>query len=156
MSEKEEEKKNKTDPDLTQLFEQDEKGDQSGESGESGGGGIGGKVHFRYKDPASSLPRDDALPATEIKRLLIIQSELHKTRVDKQKQIRKERQEVKSGRKHIHRSDYSRRHGAGRYSSYKKHPISNKAQFSGMDRQMSAIPSENIAETNAEQRQEKG
>ena len=85
----------------------------------------------------------------------MIQSERHKTHVDKQKKTRKERQEIKSGRKKTS-THSARRHGAagGRYSPYKKHPISDRAQFSGIDRQVIASPADNISETNAEKRQE--
>ena len=131
-----------------------EKGGTDGESGE--GGGSSGDIQFRYKDILSDGPRDDALPAGEIKRLLIVHQDLHKERVDKQKLTRKERKAMKEGRvslsSNYHNQHGMRQHGlsGGRASSYKSHPITEKAQFSGIDRQVNFLPTENQSETNLE------
>ncbi|MEO8400645.1 MAG: hypothetical protein ABI597_02465 [Gammaproteobacteria bacterium] len=125
------------------------------QGGETGAGGVAGEIGFRFKDAMSIDPRDDALPPSEIKRLLAVHRELHKARVDKQKILRKERNALKQqGSKAQNRTGLGYGSGGGRYSPYKKHPISSKAQFSGVDRQVTGLPSENIADTNKEQRDE--
>jgi hypothetical protein len=136
---------------------EDEKDDQDGQvgSGEEGkggqtGGGQTGKIHFRFRDAASLPPRDDVLPPNEIKRLLIIHNDIHKNYVDKQKQTRKERAALKKGKKHLMGHQQIRGTHGGGASKYKKHPISNKAQFSGIDKQIIGIPTEFSAETNLE------
>lgn len=131
----------------------------SGDEDEGGQGGQTGAIQFRYQDPFAEKKRDDALPPSEIKRLLTIHNELHKERVDKQKLTRKDRKALKEG-KLTATAQYQQnlrqgRGGSGGFASrFKSHPISNKAQFSGIDRQVVAIPSENKAETNEEQRNE--
>jgi hypothetical protein len=126
--------------------------DDEGESGE-GKGGKTDAVHFRFRDAASIPPRDDVLPPTEIKRLLIVHQELHKGYVDKQKMTRKERAALKEGKLHLVRNYQQARGYQGGFSGYKKHPISNKAQFSGIDKQTSFLPTEFDAETNLEMRE---
>lgn len=134
---------------------QDEEDIQGGESGDSGQGGVAGEVRFRYKDSLSTTPRDDALPPTEIRRLLAVQHDLHKEYVNKQKLLRKERKALKAGHLRARQGPGSRRgHGAGRRSAYKQHPITSKAQFSGMDRQVIGLPNENLANTNDDKRNE--
>ena len=71
------------------------------------------------------------------------------------KLTRKEREFLKNGRKDLiqqHRTRYGLGGGASGGSHYKKHPISNKAQFSGIDKQVTALPTENEANTNDELR----
>lgn len=130
-------------------------GDQTDESsaGENGQGGRTGEIVFRFKDAASLDPRDDMLPAHEIRRLLTVHKDIHKERVDKQKLTRKEREALKAGR--LAQVAAMRRQALGVSSSsqYKKHPISNKAQFSGIDKQMMSLPTELDAQTNLEMRE---
>ncbi len=151
MSE-DDEKNKKYDEEESQTGESGQ-GDQGGQTGQ---GGVAGEIRFRYKDAMSIEPRDDALPLSEINRLLAVHKDLHKAYVDKQKQTRKERKILKEGRASLtSRQDIGvglRRGGQGGNSRYKTHPISNKAQFSGVDRQISALPTENQANTNEEQR----
>ncbi len=136
-------------------IDQDEEDSKGGESGDTGQGGVAGEVRFRYKESLATTPRDDALPPTEIKRLLAVQHDRHKEYVNKQKLTRKDRKALKEGRLQIRQGPGSRRgHGAGRGSHYKQHPITNKAQFSGMDRQVIALPNENMANTNDDRRNE--
>ena len=136
-------------------FDQDEEGSQTGEGGQ---GGVAGEIRFRYKDAMSIDPRDDALPPLEVNRLLAVHKDLHKAYIDKQKQTRKERKQLKEGRASLTSREglvvRARGTGGGRYSPYKKHPISNRAQFSGIDRQISTLPTENLAETNEAKRNE--
>ena len=45
--------------------------------------------------------------------------------------------------------------GAGMNAQYRINPVlANKAQFSGVDRQVNALPNENVAETNNEKKEE--
>lgn len=151
MHNENDEKKLKIEEDET---EQDSGSGDSGQVGTGGQGGVGGKIHFRFRDAASLPPRDDVLPPTEIKRLLTVQSGLHKDRVDKQKLTRKERAAIKAGKKHLV-SNYTQGLGQGNFggsSRFKQHPITNKAQFSGIDKQTIGLPTEFDAETNAEMR----
>lgn len=129
--------------------------DDDEDEGTGTAGGSGDIIHFRYKDILSAEPRDDLLPPGEIKRILVVHDELHKTRVDKQKQMRKERELLKSGRAVTPEMKYQIQmgrglSGGGSATAYKTHPITQKPQFSGMDRQVSALPTENKAETNQE------
>lgn len=127
--------------------------DKTGEGeGGQGEGGLGGKIHFKFSDAAMLPPRDDALPPSEIRRLLTVHKEIHKQRVDRQKLTRKEREALKEGPKHLQEGYRQALSGGGGGSSYKRHPISNKAQFSGIDKQTIGIPSEFDAETNLEMR----
>lgn len=126
--------------------------DSQGSQGSQGGqGGKTGKIGVRVK---TEISRDDLLAPSEVRRLLQAHQNLHKSYVDKQKQLRKERAAIKEGRKDLAaqlRSQHGRG-GSGGLSRYKKHPISNKAQFSGMDKQVSTLPTEFEAETNSEMR----
>jgi hypothetical protein len=129
--------------------------DDDEDEGTGTDGGSGDIIHFRYKDILAAEPRDDLLPASKIKHILAMHDELHKTRVDKQKQIRKERELLKSGRTITPEMKYQIQMGrstggGGSASNYKTHPITQKPQFSGMDQQVSALPTENKAETNQE------
>jgi len=142
------------DPSDKKIIVQDE--EEGSQTGEGGQGGAAGEIRFRYKDAMSIDPRDDALSPTEAKRLLAVHHDLHKSYIDKQRQTRKERKQLKEGRASLTaRQDVAARAGrSGRYSPYKKHPISNRAQFSGVDRQISALPTENLAETNEQKKNE--
>jgi len=129
--------------------------DEEDEGGEgTGTGGATGEVEFHYKDAMSEQLRDDLLPAEEIKRLLAEHKTLHEARVAKQKQTRDQRAALKEGKQHAIQGRAGYGVGQGRDSPYKKHPISDKAQFSGIDKQMQAIPTENMAETNEDQKNE--
>jgi hypothetical protein len=124
------------------------------QDGEGGLGGATGEIGFRYKDAMSIGPRDDALPPTEIKRLLAIHKEIHKSYVDKQKQARKERRSIKGQQERLKRRAGLGLGTGGGSSRFKAHPISNKAQFSGIDRQVIGLPTENMENTNEAQRNE--
>ena len=125
----------------------------SGEDDNQGEGGVDGKVHFRYKDAASLDPRDDQLPPHELRRLLVIHSELHKARVDKQKATRNERKALKENRAHANPS-YQQGGLQGGFqggsNQYKKHPLTDRAQFSGIDSQVNTLPTELVSENNLE------
>ncbi len=93
------------------------------------------------------------LSPAEKKRLLALHREIHLARVEKQKQTRKDRA-VKKDRPEAAYTQGRTYGGGGGSSAYKQHPLSQTAQFSGIDRQVVSIPAENTAETNQEQRQE--
>ena len=138
----------------------DEEGDDGrGEGGhgedESGSGGKTGAIEFRYRDILSSDARDDVLPESETRRLLVVFEDDHKERVDKQKRTRKERDDIKNGR--VQAKNYDAlglrigggAGGGGGVSPYKTHPLSNFAQFSGAtDRKVTAVPADSLSETN--------
>lgn len=127
------------------------------EEGGSGSGGQGSGIAFRYHDAAEVAPRDDALPPSQVKHLEIVQIDRHKSVIDSQKRKREERKAIKEG-KQIYTN--AARHGrglgggGGGSSPFKKHPISNTAQFgAGTDNTVNPIPSQNQAETNNEEKQ---
>ncbi len=131
---------------------QDEKKYLPEESGDSKGGKTGA-VEFHYRDILSTDERDDNLPEAEAKHLLTVQIARHYELVNEQRLKRKERDAIKNGR--VNTSSYDalglRRGGGGGgdISPYKKHPISDNAQFSGAtDRKVTGVPCENNAETN--------
>lgn len=131
------------------LQDEDDQGEQGGTGTQTGG------TEFHYVDVLSTPPRDDVLPPNEIRRLLSEHQDLHKKRVDNQKLTRKERKAIKEGRV-ILNSTATYRAGlraTGGASLYKTHPIAYK--FSGMrDTKVSAFPSDNIAETNLDKKEE--
>ncbi len=124
------------------LFESDS---DEGEGGRDSGGKTG-EIAKRYKDILSTPKRDDLLPPSEIKRLLSVHYETHKDRVTKQKITREQRAALKEGRYVAPQSRAGL--GSGRHSPYKRHPISDKAQFSGIDKQVVGVPTLNEADTN--------
>jgi hypothetical protein len=131
--------------------------DQNHEDEDDDKGGSSGGIESHYQDVSSTLQRDDLLSPEELKRLQAVHKDLHKARVDKQKITRKERKQAKEGPLNLTtRKAYKGgvgTGGGGAYSKYKTHPVAIK--FSGIrDLKISAIPSENIAETNQEQKQE--
>ncbi|MDX1900611.1 MAG: hypothetical protein SFW66_01240 [Gammaproteobacteria bacterium] len=137
----------KKDDDLDKKKSSDEKGGESGQSG------TGGKVRFRL--PTEDVRREDQLSPAELRRLARVHQDAHKARVDRQRQLRAERCEKKEGPANLATARrLGQSGGAGRKSPYKKHPISNTAQFSGMDPQMTLSPHESVQETNDDKRNE--
>jgi len=118
--------------------------------GETGTGGKSGHIEFRDFLAPAERQRDDLLPFDEKKRLLSVHNTTHEGRVKKQKTLREQRKEVKEGK--VALQTYREGLSASN-SSYRAHPVlSHQAQFSGVDRQVNAVPTENIAETNDENR----
>lgn len=138
-------------------FDDEDRGTQGTGGGEEGEGGRGGKSGDIGGPRISiEISRDDLLAPSEIRRLLKNHGELHKGFVDKQKILRQDRAALKEGRKTLNQM---RRAGlgmgGGNVSRFKKHPISDRAQFSGMmDSQVTLDPLKNDADTNAEARNE--
>lgn len=121
------------------------KNDENAEEDEGGKGGQGSQVAFRTFIAMGDSLRDD-LPGEEKRRLRSIHEGVHEAVVEKQKNTSDQYKQLKEGK--ISLEAY--RQGKG-ISDYKNHPLlSNKAQFSGIDRQVNALPTENVAETNNE------
>lgn len=119
---------------------------------ESGSGSQSSSIEFADFLSSGVEKRDDMLSREELKRLLGTHEGAHEDRVKKQKELREERKNLKEGK--ISKSDY-RSGMAKSHSQYPAHPVlSNKAQFSGIDKQNSALPTENVANTNDENRNE--
>lgn len=120
----------------------------------SGGAQSGGKIEFKDFLGASSS-RDDLLTGDEKRHLLVLHKDTHELRVKKQKELRDQRQILKEG-KNFH-SSYQQglMHGRGQGGGFKPNPrLADKAQFSGIDKQVIGLPNENIANTNEENRNE--
>ena len=123
-------------------------------SGASTSGGQGGKIEFRDFLATGVHLRDDILPYEEQKRLLSNHSDIHELKVKQQKEKRDQYKALKNGEIKLaaHRAQ---RMNAGMGSQYKQNPIlANKAQFSGIDQQVNMLPTENLAETNQDKRDE--
>jgi hypothetical protein len=139
-------KKNITSP----LCEVDEDSTGAG-SDDSGKGGAAGAIEFHDFLGNNELVRDDLLTAQDKKRLLAVHNSGHEALVQKQKATREQRKALKDGK--IKLENY--RQTLAGTSQYRNHPIlANKAQFSGIDRQVNILPTENVAETNLEKREE--
>jgi len=128
-----------------------EEADESGDSGHSGGSSG---VEFRF-DISPGERRDDLLSAEELKRLLKVHHDLHYDLVKKQKIERKNRNEIKEGKRPKVSNEYAvGNSGFGMNQGGKPHPISQKAYFSGIDKQVIGLQSENAANTNEGQKNE--
>ncbi len=121
--------------------------DEEDTDGSSGFGGESGEIKFRDFLSGHQETRDDLLSRDEKRRLLAVYEDAHKINVRKQKDTRDERRQLKENKQ---LSEGHRQTSMGeRNSAYKSNPILAKAaQFSGIDRQVNANPSEHLAETN--------
>jgi len=126
-----------------------EEDSSSGESGHSGAGGV--EFHL---DLLAGQPRDDLLSPNELKRILKVHNEIHYDLVKKQKNERKERLDVKEGKRPAVANNAFGNGGFGMNNGLKTHPITAKAYFSGIDKKVIGIASENIAETNQDKKNE--
>lgn len=117
---------------------------------ESGAGGNSGQIEFADFLSSGASKRDDMLSPDEKKRLLSQHKGTHEGRVKNQKEVREQRKLLKEGK--VSKQSYQQGMVA-ESSQYQAHPIlSDKAQFSGIDRQTNPLPTENVAETNKENR----
>lgn len=124
--------------------------DESGDSGHLGGSGV----EFRF-DISPSERRDDLLSTDDLKRLLKVHHDLHYDLVKKQKIERKNRNEIKEGKRPNVANNYNVGNaGFGMNHGGKPHPLSQKAYFSGIDKQVIGLQSENVANTNEGQKNE--
>ena len=126
-------------PQVLDDHSDDESGTQTGQGGQTGA------IEFRFHDFMQLPPRDDALPPQELKRLLIMHKELHKSLVKKQKEKRRTRANQKDNK---FTQNYSLQNGfGGGRSKFKAHPLKDKAQFSGIEE---VLPADFNADTNPE------
>jgi hypothetical protein len=133
-----------------------EKGDTGEEGGASGSGGEGGQTggtggHIAFHEfIKTSEQRDDLLSGSEKARLLATHQSWHESLVKKQKDSIKRRQAVIEGELSV--SEYRRGNAD---HPYREHPVlSQAAQFSGIDRQVTPLPNENEIDTNNDKKQE--
>lgn len=131
--------------------------DKDGEGGEtgtgSGTGGQGGKIAFRDFLATGENLRDDLLPFEERKRLLATHKDINEVKVKQQKEKRDHYKDLKNGK--IALNTFRGLMGKGMSSQFKPNPIlANQAQFSGIDKQVTGLPNENLAETNQDKRDE--
>lgn len=149
----EDEDKKKTAFELLNEKQTEDDSDQTGESGETGESGQGGQTgQIAFTDFLASGKhlREDLLP-DEIKRLLAQHNDVNEASVKKQKDKRDQYKALKEGLMKLR--DF--REKLGRLNEYRNHPIlSNKAQFSGIDKQVNALPSEAELKTNDAPRNE--
>jgi hypothetical protein len=126
---------------------------ESGEAGESGSSGsTGSQVEFRDFMGANVPSRDDLLSPAEKRSKLIAHQSDHDGKVRKQKATREERRSLKEGKISLEKYYQGLQAQQGQYNP--NHPIASKAQFSGQSRQVSVLPTEQVAETNDKKRQE--
>lgn len=135
-------------------------GDQSGTSTDTGTGtgtgtgGQGGKIEFRDFLATGASVRDDMLSFEEKKHLIAIHKDVHELKVKQQKDKRDQYKNLKEGKVTLQ----SFREGlaaSGVGSQFKANPIlARSAQFSGIDRQVNSLPTENAADTNQDKRDE--
>lgn len=122
-----------------------------GESG-SGSGGQGGKIGFVDFLDTHADRRDDLLPESEKKRLLLIHKDVNEKNVKQQKEKLEQNKNVKDGK--ITLGSYRAGMGGGGSSPFKENPALQGAQFTGVDKQVIGLPTENMAVTNEEKRDE--
>jgi len=126
---------------------------QEDEDREGGGASSSGSgVQFRDFLGDKQANRDDLLSAEEIRRLMVVHGDVHEIKVKKQKELRDQRKSVREGKVSLNAFRQGLM-GGGLASQYKVNPIlADKAQFSGIDSQVTPLPDENIAETNPDLR----
>lgn len=112
---------------------------------DEGSSGQGSQIKFADFITGRSGLREDQLPPDELKRILAIHDDAHEDRVKKQKELRDQRRDMKEGK--IARAE--QRQSQGMNNQYPPHPLlSEKAQFSGVDKQNNPVPTESQTQTN--------
>ncbi|MBA3661792.1 MAG: hypothetical protein H0W64_08700 [Gammaproteobacteria bacterium] len=129
---------------------------EEGDTGDAGSasGGAGGQIEFRDFLTNRESARDDLLTGEEKRRLLSVHKDRHAVRVDAQKKLREERKQIKEGK--VAKSFNQQGNGQQRQGEYKANPVlAAAAQFSGsVDNKVNTVPTEHIAETNNDKREE--
>lgn len=124
------------------------------EGGEGSHSGTTTDVAF-HLDFLAGERRDDLLPPEELKRLLKVHLEHHYDLVKKQKIERKSRLEAKEGKRSLVANAYTGETGFGMSNSgLQTHPISAKAYFSGIDKKVTGVVSENTNTANEDMKNE--
>lgn len=128
-------------------------GGDTGESGTGEAGGAQGQIEF-HDFLAPGISEREDLSYDEERRLLSIHKDSHEWHVKKQKDLREARKALREGKK-TYQQFREQGYGRGGTGNMPNHPIlANKAQFSGIDKQESPMPNENVAETNPGDRNE--
>jgi hypothetical protein len=141
--------------DKNKVIKTDEDDSGRGEGGKGGKGGQSGQVEFKAFISLGETRRDDLMPPDERRRLLGTHKETHEGRVKKQKELMDQRHAVKEGKVPLQAYREGLMQNSGMGSQYKANPIlANKAQFSGIDRQVNSLPNENVADTNPAEKNE--
>lgn len=126
---------------------------ETGDTGEGSQGGAAGEIRFKEFISLGEKGRDDLLTGEDRRRLLAVHETAHEADVKLQKETRDQRKAVKEGK--VSLAQYRDGLSKGQFTQYKSHPmLSAAAQFSGTDRQINALPTENLAETNQDKRNE--
>lgn len=113
-------------------------------SDEDGGSGTGSQIQFADFITGRSGLREDQLPPDELRRILAVHDDAHEARVKKQKELRDQRKDLKEGKMTLDEYRQSQKN-----SQYPPHPLlSEKAQFSGMDKQNNPVPTDSQTQTN--------
>lgn len=131
-------------------------GDAGGRAGTGAGSQGGGQIEFHDFLVTGERVRDDLLSVDEKRRLLSVHKDNHEAKVKKQKDLLARRKEVRDGKMNLAEYRRGRGYGAGMNGLAKTHPLSNTAQFGSgsIDNNVNAVPDENTAETNNENRNE--
>ena len=135
----------------------DKETDSSTDSGSDTGtssGGQGGGIDFVDFTSTSVHTRDDLLSPEEKKRLLSTHKDINEVKVKQQKEKRDHYKDLKNGKISLlaHRAGLA---AQNIIAKFKANPIlANKAQFSGIDKTVSTLPNEALAETNEDKRNE--
>jgi hypothetical protein len=121
---------------------------------ESGSGQIGtGQIEFKDFLSNHEAMRDDLLSEEEKNHLLVVHKSGSEANIKKQKEKRDTYKALKEGKLPL--STYRQEMmSVGAQAGYKVHPLNNKAQFSGVDRQVTNIANDFEAKTNEEQAHE--
>ncbi|MBX3709168.1 MAG: hypothetical protein KIT56_04065 [Gammaproteobacteria bacterium] len=137
-----------------QIRYRDQPSENDHDDSENGSGGQSGKIEFRDFLATGANLRDDLLSFEEKKHLIAIHQDVHELKVKQQKEKRQQYKDLKEGK--IPLKTYREGLAAsGMGAQYKANPmLANKAQFSGIDKQVNNLPTENLAETNQEKRDE--
>jgi hypothetical protein len=115
------------------------------ESGGQAGGSQGVEFSFEI---SPNEKREDLLSSEDLKRRLKVHHDTHYDLVKKQKIERKTRNEIKEGKRPAVSNAYNTGNAGYGNQGNKAHPISKKAYFSGIDKQVIGVASENQANTN--------
>jgi hypothetical protein len=135
------------------MLENNSKGEyDDDDEGTGSSGGQSGHIEFHdFINPGAE--RDDLLPPDQIRRILAEHAAQHTERVQKQKNLRDDYKAVKQGKKSLQVLREGK--GSGLNATYLPHPkLSLEAQFSGIDKEVSPNPSDNMADTNEADRNE--
>ncbi len=123
------------------------------EDEDSGTGAKGGAIEFHDFITPNQSKREENMPPDEVARLRAVHKANHEAIVKKQQALRQYREDLKN--KKISMETHRENQANEMNSNYPAHPIlSNKAQFSGIDKQENQVPTMSETQTNDENRNE--